>query len=91
MTKVFSVYDNKAEAFMQPFFADTVGLALRAFQQNTENKDSVLNKYPNDFVLYEIGQFNDITGELENYETNKNLGIAIEYHPNQELRGVNNG
>lgn len=91
MTKIFAVYDNKAEAFMQPFFAETVGLALRAFQQNTENPDSVLYKYPNDFVLYEIGTFDDITGSLNNYEQNKNLGMAIEYHPNKELRGVENG
>jgi hypothetical protein len=86
-TKIYAIFDNKAEAFMQPYFATTPGLALRAFSDGANNKETTIGKYPNDFVLYEIGQFDDQTGELENYTENKNLGIAIEYTEN-ELRAV---
>lgn len=91
MTKIFAVWDNKAEKFMQPFFAETVGLALRYFANNIENEESIMNKYPNDFCLYEIGTFDDASGIIENHNENKNLGMAIEYHPSKELKGVNNG
>lgn len=86
--KIFAVWDNKAEAFMQPFFSDTVGLALRAFQNNIENPESIMNKYPNDFCLYEIGTFDEASGIIENHEQNKNLGMAIEYHPDGGLKEV---
>lgn len=87
-TKVFAVYDSKAEAFMQPFFAETVGLALRYFQQNTENHESVLYKYPNDFVLFQIAAWDEHTGDIHNLEQNINLGMAIEFHPSGKLEAV---
>lgn len=88
MTKIFAIYDNKAEAFMQPFFASTVGLALRIFADNVANPDSIMNKNPNDFVIYEIGQWDEQTGEVHNLTENKNLGMAIEYHPSNKMEAV---
>jgi len=80
-TKIYAVYDNKAEAFMQPFFSETAGLALRAYSENIKNPESVFNKHPNDFCLYEIGTWDEAEGTIENYAENKNLGMAIEYMP----------
>lgn len=88
MTKIFAIYDNKAEAFMQPFYATTVGLALRIFADNVANPESIMHKNPNDFVIYEIGSFDDSTGEVANREQNINLGMAIDYHPQNELKEV---
>lgn len=88
MTKIFAIYDNKAEAYMQPFYATTVGLALRIFADNVGNPETIMHKNPNDFVIFEIGSFDDQTGELVNYETNKNLGMAIEYHPDNKMEAV---
>lgn len=84
MTKIFAIYDNKAEAFMQPFYANTVGLALRIFADNVANPESIMNKNPYDFVIYEIGAFDDKTAEVHNKEQNINLGMAIDYHPMNE-------
>lgn len=78
-TKIYAVFDNKAEAFMQPFFADTAGIATRNFQTNVNSPDTILNKYPNDFVLYEIGIFDDAKGQVIPHEHNVNLGMAIDY------------
>lgn len=88
MTKIFAIYDNKAEAFMQPFYATTVGLALRIFADNVSNPESILHKNPNDFVIYEIGEFDDQTGEVINWTENKNLGMAIEYHPSNKMEAI---
>lgn len=84
ITKIYAIYDNKAEAFMQPFFAATPGLALRTFEDNANNPDSILSKHPNDFCLYEIGVFDDQTAEIINHSENINLGMATEYSPKLE-------
>lgn len=87
-SNIYAIYDNKAEAYMQPFFAATPGLALRAFSDNVNNKESIFNKHPNDFVLYEIGEFDDATGDLKKHKENHNLGMAIEYHQNNQIEAV---
>lgn len=84
---VFAVYDNKAQAFMEPFFARNAATAIRAFQDNISRPDSIFAKYPNDFVLYQIGEFNDQDGSLEDRSENTNLGMAIQFC-NTELEAV---
>ena len=71
--KAYAVYDNKAEAFMQPFFSGNAGLAIRTFADNAKNPESIWNRHPNDFCLYEIGEYDENSGELINYDQNKNL------------------
>lgn len=88
MTQIFAIYDNKAQAFMQPFYATNVGLALRIFADNVANPESIMHKHPNDFVIYQVGSFDDQTGEMINNEQNVNLGMAIDFHPDSQLEAV---
>lgn len=62
--KVYSVYDEKALVYGLPVCFSTDGLALRAFADLVSNPNSNVNKYPSDFKLYRIGEFNDSTGEM---------------------------
>lgn len=62
--KAFSVYDIKAEAYLPPFFVPTLGMALRAFKDCAVSDSHQFGKNPEDYVLYEIGHFDDHTGEL---------------------------
>lgn len=73
----FSIRDAKAEAFMRPFFASTRGLAIRAFVDlvNSGNGEPVA-KHPDDFALFCIGEFDELTGELVKLEQPVSLGIA---------------
>lgn len=77
--KIYSIYDNKAEAYMEPFFATTAGLAIRRFADTANNPDTMLFRHPNDFALYEIGTFNDKAGTVNCHKNAKNLGLAAEY------------
>lgn len=82
MTKVYSIYDSKAEAYMQPFYAETAGLALRTFSNAANSPESVIGKYPSDFILFEVATFDDKTGSFDSYKQPKNLGLAVEYVEN---------
>lgn len=63
--KIFSIYDRKAETFGEPILQPTLGSMLRALEQEFENEDSMLSKYPEDYVLYELGTFNAESGEID--------------------------
>lgn len=62
--RVFSVYDNKAVAFIRPFTAPTLGVTVRAFTEALSDPRHEFAKYPHDYVLYEIGEFDDQLGEI---------------------------
>lgn len=62
---VYSMYDLNAEYYMQPFFLRSDNEALRAFQVATEDDQSFISKFPNQFDLYKIGKFDDSTGCIE--------------------------
>lgn len=74
---IFSIYDSKAEAYLQPFFAPTVGIALRRFQAAAQDVTTDFHKFAGDYTLFQIGMFDDHNGEVIN-EVNANLGNAIE-------------
>lgn len=60
--KVFSIRDTKAEVFNPPFFKSTHGEAERDFRSLCNDPKSMPNKYPDDFELYYVGDFDDQTG-----------------------------
>ena len=74
--KVFGVRDTKALAFLQPFFSASTGAAVRAFGDAVNEGNSPLSKHPEDYLLYEIGDFDDQTGELIACNPLKMLGCG---------------
>jgi len=79
LMKVFSVRDMKTEAFLQPYFSPTVGSALRAFGDACGKSDSPFYLHPNDYVLFEIGSYDDGTGSLDKLITVKMIACAADF------------
>lgn len=79
MTKIFSIHDSKAEAYLAPFFEATAGTAVRRFETAINDETSPFNKYPGDYTLFEIGEWDEQTATLTNHKTDINLGSAIQY------------
>lgn len=77
--KVFCVYDSAAEAYALPFFQKSTGEAVRGFSTAAKDPQSQLSKHPADFTLFEIGEYNELTGEISMLQAHKNLGKALEY------------
>lgn len=65
--RAYAIYDGKAAAFNTPFFMATDALAIRAAQDTVRDKTTIFSRHPDDFVLYQVGVFNDQTGELLGY------------------------
>lgn len=78
MVRMFAIYDEKALVYKTPFTFPQRGQALRVFTDLANDSRTEIGKYPGDFVLYEVGTFDDETGALEAIMP-INLGKALEF------------
>lgn len=77
--KIFTVYDVKAEAYLQPYFSSTTATAQRAFQAAANNVDHDFNRFAEDYTLFEIGEWIEHEGTIQMLEAKKPLGNALAY------------
>lgn len=77
--RIFTVYDQKAEAYLQPFFAATKGLAIRSFQETLTQPEHHFTKHAEDFTLFELGEYDDANAIIEQHATPISLGTALEH------------
>ncbi len=77
--QVFSVFDSKAEAFIQPWYSQTIGTAIRSFEQavNTEQHD--FQKFAGDYCLFHLGDFDQVKGIFTQLQSPTNLGLALTF------------
>jgi hypothetical protein len=61
---VYSIFDKTAKQFGLPFFQITDETALRLFGNLVNDKDSMLNKNPDDYTLFQVGEFDEQTGDI---------------------------
>lgn len=61
---VVSVYDRASEVFGRPAFIPARGAAIRSFtdEVNRVDANNELNRHPDDFDLYILGEFEDSQG-----------------------------
>lgn len=64
MLKIFSVKDVKADAFLHPFFSHNRATAEREFRRLCGDRQSHIFHNPQDFELYELGNWNDEVGVI---------------------------
>lgn len=64
MLKIYAVYDKKAMVYAPPFFVNTAIEAVRAFGELVSDGRSTVAKYPSDFALYWLGDFDDCSGSF---------------------------
>lgn len=62
--KAYSLLDTKTGAYFPPVFLQADAVALRHVFEYSMDRNSDLSKYPSDFVLYRIGEFDNSVGQL---------------------------
>lgn len=78
--QIFSVRDIKISSFNQPNFAPSIGAAIRAFADEVNRKDdnNILNRHPEDFEMYHLGEFDTDTGVFSSV-TPRQIALASEH------------
>lgn len=74
--KIFAMYDTKASYYLQPFPETSTIAALRGFEIAVNEGKSQFNRFPDDFCLHELADFDQQSGEISVYEKPQNLGSA---------------
>lgn len=62
--EMFSVYDLVTEVYQPPLYAHNSGDAMRIIQ-NYLRQENNISLYPENFVLFKLGSFEDTSGLLE--------------------------
>lgn len=77
---IVAVFDSAAQAFNRPFYVPAVGMAVRSFRDevNREAPENSMYHHPNDFELFELGQFDDQTGRFELLPDPRSIARAID-------------
>jgi len=77
---MFSVYDSKAGAYTQPFYAVNSRVAVRMFTELANDPKHTFGMHPEDFTLFELGSFDDQSGRIDQLDVKTSaIGKAIEY------------
>lgn len=83
--KVFSVYDVKAQAYLPPFFLPRTEMAVRVFSDSANDPTHMFCKHPEDFHLFELGEWDGETSQFDLLSSPKSQGLALFYKKVQEL------
>jgi hypothetical protein len=62
--KIYSFYDKKSERYDTPFHCFEDLHAKRHFEITSMKEGSILNTFLTEFEMYQVGEFNVITGEI---------------------------
>lgn len=80
--QIFAVFDSKAQTFGQPFFCINENIALRSWREAVNDPATQFCKYPEDFSLFQLGEFNDQDASFKLLQAPLNLGLASLYKLN---------
>ena len=84
--RMFSAYDRKLGVYYSPFSFLHLGQALRAWETICTDGQSMMSKHPADFVLFEVGEFDDDKGELVAHNPIRQVATALEVVDRQKSK-----
>jgi len=63
--KIFALRDVRVEAFLKPMFLQNKKVLHRAIGQALQDENSMLYVAPEDYQVYELGEYDEATGQIE--------------------------
>lgn len=79
--KVFSVHDSKVGLYGKPFFMPSAKEALHGFSQlaNDKSDKNSIGLWPEDYTLFELGEYEEETCSFYLNNTPIALGKALDF------------
>ena len=65
---IYSILDTKAQEFSPLFLAPTEQVAKRMVLESMKGPGNLMGAYPEDFLLYTVGDFETSSGSIETGE-----------------------
>lgn len=80
---MYTVHDKAAKAYLPPFTAPSERDAVSSFQEAANDPKSNINRYPADFTLLQIAEWDEREGVLTKLSEPKILGNATAFKQEQ--------
>lgn len=80
ISEMFTVFDMVAEQWLEPFYQPTSDAAIRGFKEACNLDSHQFAKFPEDYILYKIGEFNGATGIISAHDPVK-IAMATSFAP----------
>lgn len=77
----FSVYDEKAKAYLPVFFMQNVPVAVRSFSNSVNDSGQQIGRNPEDYTLFQMCVFDDSTGVI--YPEIELIGNGLQFKRNE--------
>jgi hypothetical protein len=71
-----AVYDNKARAYLPPFYVSQVDVGIRHIADAVNSADHPFSRNPDDYQLFHLGAFSDDTGAHAFFQEARQIGIV---------------
>lgn len=65
ITKIYSIFDDKAKIYNKPFHQLNAAVMHRTCMDLLQDEQTEIFKHPEDFIVYELGDYDDVKGEYE--------------------------
>ena len=75
---MFAVRDSKTEFFTIPMSSKCERDAVRTFEMACNDSKAMMWQYPEDYDLYEIGDYDDNTGKFHCLDTPRHVIKAVQ-------------
>lgn len=75
---IYAIFDSAVKTYSRPMFLNTDNEAIRSFQSECNRVGSVINAHPDQFTLFNIGEYDDNTSLIKSSEP-RSLGNAVQY------------
>lgn len=62
--ELFTIFDSVAERYMKPFWGTNIASAIRGFADACKDPESPFVGHQEDYFLYQIASFDELTGEI---------------------------
>lgn len=86
---VFTVYDSKVQAYLQPVYCRNKGEFIRGFTETCNNPSSQIGSNPADYHAFELGEWDDVKCCFNLLSAPVNIGCALEFvRPSAVAEGV---
>lgn len=87
ISNLFCVYDLAAGMYLDPFVAPSIEFAIRSFREAANDPDHQFSRFPEDYTLFHIGEFDGETGIINPNVFPASLGVAVTFVNRIQLEG----
>lgn len=77
--KIFCFKDEKSETYGPPMTVETQGVFIRQIQEQLPQGQAIWSKHPQDFSIFELGEYDIYTGKILLHESKKCLGLVMDF------------